>query len=188
MAGDTRESIVVEIVAIGGIEMPRSKSDYHAALVKRTTALEKNITIADESLIDETDLNLDLLTDLQKKMILVRPWCASDSMAAERIGKDSIWVRDNKRRYPEFARALEIRAAQLPRIIRNVSAQLMSKNLLLLAEATEVNEIGEPKHGWSVFFRAQEETRRIVQTESKDKPAPVVQAVQMFSYGNRSDN
>ncbi len=82
-----------------------------------------------------------------------------------------------------------MRAEHLPQIIRAARAQLIAKNMLLLAEATEVKEDGAPKHGWNVFFKAQEETRRLAQVSTTPKEEqPVLQQVLMFSYGDKKSD
>ena len=171
--------------------MARSQSDKHPATrpaARRVASMERRIALADEASLDE--INIDLFTASQKKMILVRPYYVSHAEAAKAIGLSDEWVRLNRRNYPDFDRALEMRSEHLPQIIRAASAQLIAKNMLLLAEAAEVNDNGKPKHGWNVFFKAQEETRRLAQVSTTPREEqPVLQQVQMFSYGDKkTDN
>ena len=167
--------------------MARSGTDKHPAqrpVVRRIAALEKRLEYADEAAIDEIEIDLNDLSEPQRKLLLLRPWCSSDAEACERIGRSTRWLRKTKSQNPEFSRAMSLRADQLHKIIRGTSAQLMSRNMLLLAEATEVGKDGNPKHGWNVFFKAQEETRKLSDHEKDNDSAPVIQqAIQMFNYG-----
>ena len=169
--------------------MARSQSDAHPATkaaARQIASLEKRMAVADGLSIEETGVILDSLTASQRRMVLIRPYYASHGKAAEVLGLSLQWIGRNKKSNPEFAKALEMRAEHLPQIIRAASAQLIAKNMLLLAEATEVKEDGTPKHDWPVFFKAQEETRRLAQVSTTPKEEqPILQQVQMFSYGDK---
>ena len=172
--------------------MARSQSDKHPATrpsVRRVAAMERRIALADEVSLNEIGIDIDIFTAPQRKMVMVRPYYASHAEAARAIGLSEEWVRLNRKKNPHFERALEMRSEHLPQIIRAASAQLIAKNMLLLAEAAEVTDDGEPKHGWSVFFKAQEETRRLAQVSTTPKEEqPVLQQVQMFSYGDKKSD
>ena len=135
--------------------MARSQSDKHPATrpaARRVASMERRIALADEVSLDAVGVDLDIFTAPQRKMVLIRPYYASHAEAAKVLGLTDEWVRRNRRQNPHFERALEMRAEHLPQIIRAASAQLIAKNMLLLAEAAGVEENGEPKHGWAVFF------------------------------------
>ena len=172
--------------------MARSTSDKHPATrpsVRRVASMEQRLALADEASLDAVGLDIDMLTTAQRQMILIRPYYASHAEAARVLGLSEEWVRRNRRQHPHFERALSMRAEHLPQIIRAASAQLIAKNMLLLAEAAEVTDHGEPKHGWNVFFKAQEETRRLAQVSTTPKEEqPVLQQVQMFSYGDKKSD
>jgi hypothetical protein len=153
--------------------------------------MERRIALADEASMDAVEIDIDAFTASERKMVLIRPYYASHAEAARALGLSEEWVRRHRREHANFERALEMRADHLPQIIRAASAQLIAKNMLLLAEAAEVNTDGSPKHGWNVFFKAQEETRRLAQvsTTPKEESGVTLQQVQMFSYGDKkSDN
>ena len=172
--------------------MSRSLSDKHPATrpaARRVASMEKRIALADEVSLDQVGIDIDIFTAPQRKMVLIRPYYASHAEAARVLGLSEEWVRRNRRQHPHFERALEMRAEHLPQIIRAASAQLIAKNMLLLAEATEVNNNGAPKHGWNVFFKAQEETRRLAQVSTTPREEqPALQQIQMFSYGDKKSD
>ena len=169
--------------------MARSTSDKHPATrpsVRRVASMEQRLALADEASLDAVGLDIDMLTTAQRQMILIRPYYASHAEAARILGLGENWVRRNKQQFPHFSKALDMRAEHLPQIIRAASAQLIAKNMLLLAEAAEVNDNGKPKHGWNVFFKAQEETRRLAQVSTTPREEqPALQQIQMFSYGDK---
>ena len=145
--------------------------------------MERRLETADEAALSDVE-NFDLLTAPQRQVVLLRPWCASDAEAVRVAGQTLSWLKWNKSHHPAFSQGLALRAKQLPQIIRSASVQLVAKNITVLAEGAEAKEDGTPKHGWNVFFKAQEEARKMaLPVEKQEQPA--FQQIQMFSYGSK---